>query len=138
MALQITFCSRSLQPGHDIKGTGVFEGCSSLPASNPVESNLCTYQNLGVLLKLGHVPESLAALGVRSHHEQQNPGEASDCVGLKEMGSAIISGSDKQVIMRPNCRKTIETPKRWASLEPAPKSWAISSAFGDALGLFLR
>jgi len=63
MALQIDpTCSRSLQPGLDIKGTG--RGMQQQPsASNPVESNLCrAYQNLGVvLLKLGHVPESLAA-----------------------------------------------------------------------------
>jgi len=39
------------------------------------------YQNLGRVLKLGHVPESLAAFGSAiALHEQQNPGEASDCV----------------------------------------------------------
>jgi len=123
----------------DIKGTGVFEGCTAT-ASNPVESNHAeAYQNLGCCLNLVTCL-SLAALGVRSHHEQQNPGEAKrPRQGLKEMGSAIISGSDKQVIMRPNCRKTIETPKRWASLEPAPQELGhFCSASVMLLGLFLR
>jgi len=75
-----------LQPELDIEGTGSLRMQQQLISKQSVESNLCRgLQNLGVvLLKLGHVPESLAAFGQTSHYRQNSGEELRQ--GLKEMG----------------------------------------------------
>jgi len=61
MALQINFAAGHYNLGMTLKALGCLKDATAAPASNPVESNLCTgVQNLGVVCLNLVMPESLA------------------------------------------------------------------------------
>jgi len=81
MALQITyFAAGHYNLGMTLKALGCLKDATAAYQQaiqlNPTYAE--AYQNLGSLLKLGH--ESSGFGSAIALHEQQNPGEASDCV----------------------------------------------------------